>query len=390
MIFDNDDSGHDDPEPDVDLIGDDDGDEVAESQSGLARLGFAARPRPASLELSAAAAALTGSVNTLAARAPSADTVALYRRAWAESTVAAYQADWRRYSIWCDVAGIDDPLGAGPVAVANYVAGLAAQRLTPNTMRRRLAAIGWAHEIADRPSPTADPLVRRVLAGAERTLGTGVDPATPLRLEQLRTLLTRLPIMRERHPAMRRDQLLVALGWAGALRPGELVALDAEHLRFDGDPATTGDGGMLVTVAASKTDQTARGDVVAVPFSQYQLTCPARMALRWTRQHRQGPLFRHVDRHGHHGRRLNAAAVAPLLRRLIADVLGLDSAGFDARSLRAGLATEARHRGVDDARIRRHLRHTAPGERRHHGTTLDIYDRPSDLLNRSALAEAWW
>lgn len=368
---------------------DDDDDEVGEWQAGLRRLGFAARPRAATLQLSPAAAALARPDAAPAARTPSADTVALYRRAWADSTVAAYQADWRRYSLWCDVAGIDEPLAAGALTVANYVAALTAQRLTPATIRRRLAAIAWAHEIANLPSPTADPLVRRVVAGAERSLGTTPDQAVPLSLVNLRDLLVRLPILRANHPAMRRDQLLVGLGWAGALRPGELVALDADHLRFHGDPNTDA-GGLLVTVARSKTDPAAAGDVVAIPYATRQLACPARHALRYLREHRNGPLFRHIDRHGRPRRRLTAAAVAPLLRRLIADILHVDPASYAAASLRAGLATEARSHGVDDARIRRHLRHTAPGQRRHAGTTLDIYDRPGNLLARSALAGEWW
>lgn len=227
-----------------------------------------------------------------------------------------------------------------------------------------------------------------MLAGAERTLGTATDQALPLGLEAMRDLVVRLPIVRAGHPAMRRDQLLVGLGWAAALRPGEFVALDADHLEFGGDPST-GDGGLIVHVTRSETDQTARGDTIAIPYATRQLACPVRYALRWVREHRTGPLFRHIDRHGHPGRRLAPAAVAPLLRRLVGDVLRHDPAGYAAGSLRAGYATEARHHGVDDTRIRRHLRHSIPGQRRRTGTTLDIYDRPDDVLERSGLTGGW-
>ena len=71
---------------------------------------------------------------------------------------------------------------------------------------------------------------------------------------------------------------LLGLGWAAALRPGELVALDADDLSFDGppyDPEAT----MTVYLHHSKTDQDGRGDFVIVPYSSDQATCPASLAL---------------------------------------------------------------------------------------------------------------
>jgi hypothetical protein len=58
---------------------------------------------------------------------------------------------------------------------------------------------------------------------------------------------------------MRSDQLLVALGWASALRESELLALDAEHLQFVGTPDGPDVGGVAIEIPRSKTDLHAAG-----------------------------------------------------------------------------------------------------------------------------------
>ena len=187
---------------------------------------------------------------------------------------------------------------------------------------------------------------------------------------------------------MRRDQLLLALGWAAALRASELVALDVDDLSFVGDP-TRGDGGVLVRIRHSKTDQPGRTEYVAVPFATHFSVCPATMARRWCDARRSGPMFRAIDRHGHPGRRLGVDAVTrnvvrPLIGELlVVDGLPVDPQPYSSHSLRAGFVTEARAHEVPDARIARHTRHAAAGNRR--GGILDVYDRPHDLFERPAL-----
>jgi hypothetical protein len=125
-----------------------------------------------------------------------------------------------------------------------------------------------------------------------------------------------------------------------------------------------------------------------VPYASQYTGDPVRLALTWTRRHRTGPLFRHLDRHGRTGRRLGADAVSRILKGLVADVLRDDPAGYSSHSLRAGFVTEARAHGVPDELIARHTRHARPGQRP--GGILNVYDRPTDLLERSALDPSWW
>lgn len=311
----------------------------------------------------------------------------LVARSIAPSTREAYENDWLEFAAWCHAHGVGDPLDATDVTVAEYVLAQVNQRLAVATIRRRLAAIAFAVQLIGRDSPTHSPLVRRAMVGASRVLTTAQRRAAPLRLDDMRHLVRALPIVRPDHHSMRRDQLLIALGWAGALRASELVALDAEDIVFVGDP-DHGDGGALLRIRRSKTDQAGNVEWVAVPYATSYAGCPVRLALHWTRRHRSGPLFRHIDRHTRPHDRLTPDSVSRLLKPLIVETLQQDPAGYSSHSLRAGFVTDARAHNVPDELIARHTRHARPGHRR--GGILHVYDRPSDLFERPALDPEWW
>lgn len=387
---------HDDRHRNVEVVVDDElaagvddaGDDEGEWLAGLRRAGLPLRTPAAAItsDPSSAVRQLVDDSWQLAATSASADVRALVEASIAESTRAAYEEDWLGFVAWCRVHDLDDPLTATDITVAEYVAELVRARLAMATIRRRLAAIAFAFHLTRRPTPTQSALVTRTLAGAARTLGTSQDRAAPLRLEAMRAIVRGLPIVRAGQPAMRRDQLLVGLGWATALRASELVALDADDLRFRGDP-DRGEGGVLVRIRRSKTDQTAHVEWVAVPYASQWTGCPVRLALTWTRHHRRGPLFRHIDRHGRAQRRLGADAVSRLLKTVVHRVLQDDPGPYSSHSLRAGFVTEARSYGIPDELIARHTRHALPGRRR--ASILDVYDRPDDLLERTAF-DGWW
>ena len=373
------------PTPTDDIDVDDD---AGEWLSGLERVGLPVRHdhrRPTD-----AGDRLPASVSHLVERSwgiehASSGVRALVERSLSPATRDAYEADWLDFVAWCRAAGVADPLDARDVDVAEYVAHLTQARLAVATIRRRLAGIAFAYELMNKVSPSQSSLVRRTVIGAARTLGTAQDRAAPLRLEQMRRLTVGVPIVNAGDHAMRRDQLLVALGWASALRCSELVALDVEDLHFVGDP-DRGDGGVLIRVRRSKTDQAAASAFVAVPYSSQWASCPVRLALSYSRRVRTGPLFRHIDRHGKIHRRLSADAVSRVLKSTITELLDVDATPFRSHSLRAGFVTEARSHGVPDELIARHTRHRHTSTR---NGILDRYDRPTDLLERTPF-DGWW
>jgi integrase len=197
----------------------------------------------------------------------------------------------------------------------------------------------------------------------------------------LRQIITDLPSVRRGTPRglVERDRLLLGLGWAGALRAGELVALDADDLTFDGPPYDP-TAAMTVFLRRSKTDQDGGGDFVIVPYSMHAATCPAALALHAVCEIRSGPLFRHIDRHGTAHGRLAVAAVSRIVKSAVTDVLHRDPAAYSSHSLRAGFITEARRRGTPDHLITIQTRHRTK-------RMLDIYDRPNPIATGSLSAE---
>lgn len=374
-------------EADDDVALDEDADATGEWLVGLRQAGLPVRAAGAPAAPSAAVQRLVGST-----AAVSAGVVDLVRASVAPSTADAYHGDWRNFDLWSEVRGYGRATDATPVVVAEYVAYQVTAGLALSTIRRRLAAIRFIFERDGRTSPTTHPLVQATLGGAARKIPSAQRQAAPLRLRDMRRLVWGLQVARPNHPATARDQLLIGLGWAGALRASELVALDVDDIEFVGDP-DRGDGGLMIHVHGSKTDQHRVGDVVGVPYASIESGCPVRMALRHCRKVRSGPLFRSIDRHGKAHQRLGAEAVTRILRPHIAELLLVDGLPVDdrlysAHSLRAGFVTEARAHGVPDALIARHTRHAHPGDRR--TSTLNRYDRPQDVLERPALDPSWW
>ena len=228
-----------------------------------------------------------------------------------------------------------------------FIAYQVEQGLAMSTIRGRLAAIAHAFRIQAKRSPTSSDIVVRATRNAARRVLEHRRQAAPLRLAEMRSIVTALPIVAPNRPTMRRDQLLVALGWASALRPRELVGLDVDDLTVVGDP-NTGDGG-VIDPGPQRQRRPTGVDWVAVPYATQLHTCPVRMAIAYTAAIRTGPMFRHIDRHGRTRRRLGARAVSDVVRRAVTD----DPADRPRRLQLALPPGRVRHRSPRPRRPRR-------------------------------------
>ncbi|MEZ4339082.1 MAG: site-specific integrase [Sandaracinaceae bacterium] len=188
-------------------------------------------------------------------------------------------------------------------------------------------------------------------------------------VERLRELVTGLEDTR----IGKRDRALLTLGFAGAFRRSELVALDVEDLRFAGE-------GIEVLIRRSKTDQEAEGAEVGIPFGSDPATCPVRSTRAWLEDamHGADALFRSVSRHGRVGGRLSGRDVARIVKRAALRA-GLDPADFAGHSLRAGLATSAAKAGKNDRAIMRQGRWRSRA-------MVDRYVRDAKLLDEDNAA----
>jgi site-specific recombinase XerD len=262
------------------------------------------------------------------------------KRAKAENTLRGYQSDWRDFCAWCETHRLC-PLPADAESVAGFIAERAG-RLKVGSIQRRLNAIAEAHKITGAESPACSPTVRNTMKGIRRTMGTAPKQKSAALTDVIRAMID----VTDGGVIGARDRALILLGFAGAFRRSELVALTIGDCAFSKD-------GLTVTLRRSKTDQDGHGRKVGIPYGSNPETCPVRVLQTWVELAAitEGPLFRAVNRHGHsQPKPLSGIDVARVMKKL-AERAGLDPAEYAGHSLRAGHATSAAIAGASERSI---------------------------------------
>jgi site-specific recombinase XerD len=262
------------------------------------------------------------------------------------ATRKAYASDFKIFSAWCAIHGLA-ALPAAPETVALFLASQAQAGVAASTLNRRLAAIKCAHEAQGHATPTAHKGVTAALKGIRRAKGTAPAKKKAATAELVKEMVRHCP-----HTLVgQRDRALLLLGFAGAFRRAELVALTVADLAFVAD-------GLRVTIRKSKTDQEAAGQVIAIPYGSVWF-CPVTALKRWLAVAgiEAGYLFRAVGKGGRVGEAaLSDKSVAKRVKHY-AGHIGLDSADFAAHSLRAGFVTSAAEAGASIFKMAEVSRH---------------------------------
>ncbi|MDY8111139.1 site-specific integrase [Fulvimarina sp. 2208YS6-2-32] len=274
-------------------------------------------------------------------------------RAYAEAskatnTTRAYASDFRDFAEWCARNEVS-PLPANFGTVAAFLAYSADRGLKASTVSRKASAIRFAHRAKGFPSPTESAEVEVTLRGIRRHLGTAAKQKAPAIATNIAVMLSRAP----NNAHGKRDRALIALGFAGAFRRSELVALNVADLTFT-------DEGVDVMVRRSKTDQEGEGFVKSIPAGN--AIKPVLLLREWIESAgiESGHVFRRVRRGGAVGAEsLTPQSVALIVKRY-AEVSGLDPAAFAGHSLRAGFVTSAAEAGADINRIMDQSGHRDP------------------------------
>src|SRR3974390_689032 len=143
----------------------------------------------------------------------------------AVSTRKAYGTDFRLFKEWCEAKGFSS-LPASPETVAAFLAAETADGTKPSTLARRIAAIRYAHKLAHLDTPTDSEAVKATLRGIRRTMGAAKVRKAPAVAAKVRAMVALAP------PGLKglRDRALLLLGFAGAFRRSELVALDVADI----------------------------------------------------------------------------------------------------------------------------------------------------------------
>ncbi len=298
-----------------------------------------------------------------------------------EATKRAYQRDWSHFADWCRQQQVDPAaLPIHPVLAAAYLASMAAT-LGRSALNGRLAAIAYEHRRRGLAWNAGHPAIRETLQGVGRRHGKPVRPAAALTSVEIRRLLA---TCRDDLAGLR-DQALLLVGFAGALRRSELVAIDHAHLRFEA-------GGVTIRIPRSKGDQEGEGADVTLPRMRDAAgtvsgTCPVRALERWLAKARirRGAVFRGVTAGGRLGDRLSTDGVRHILlsRAKLAELTVHASERLSPHGLRAGFITEAYLAAAPDEAVMAHTRHldhsTMRGYRRRARVTADNPARLLDL-----------
>jgi site-specific recombinase XerD len=286
----------------------------------------------------------------------------------AAATRRAYRSDWQHFADWCAAHALQ-ALPAAPMTVGLYLTAHEAA-LAMATLTRRLSAIALAHRMAGHAFDTKQAAIRDVMRGLRRAKGVAQRHAEALTTPLVRRVLATCASDRLLDV---RDRALLLIGFAGALRRSELVALDVADV-------TVAPEGLRLTLRRSKADQDGAGEVIAIGRTG-TATCPVAAYEQWLTRAglASGRAFRAVDRHGHLGPALSTRAVAQIVQRRAA-AAGLDASAFSGHSLRAGFATSAALHGIEERVIMRQTRHRS-------SAVLRRYIRDGDLFQRNLAAE---
>lgn len=289
--------------------------------------------------------------------APSALVATYSAAAQSTATTRSYDADIRHFK---QHGGV---VPATPAMVAEYLAKFAGT-LAVATLQHRLIAIHRAHTDIGLSSPVMDHLVKRTMQGIRRTMGTKQRRVTALvkddLLEMMGHIDQQLPLKAAR------DKALLLVGFAGAFRRSELVALRYEDMTYY-------ENGLELLIRRSKTDQEGLGRTVFIPYARGS-RCPVKALQNWLDLAGivAGPLFRPVNRHDQIAgdEALTPQSVALIVKSSVRMRAGDDAAKLVAgHSLRAGFVTAAAMAGLQPYQIREQTGHKSD-------VTLARYIRP--------------
>ena len=279
----------------------------------------------------------------------------------AVNTQRAYRADLKDFNGWCTTSG-QIPFPVSPETLAAYVSHLA-DTCKWATINRRLAAISKLHQLNNSETPTQNRIFRIVMEGIKRTKGIRQKQAPAFKLNILKQLLREFDT---EFNANLRNKALLLLGFTGAFRRSELVALNVEDLDFT-------DEGLIISLQKSKTNQYGDYEEKAIFYSPEAILCPVRTLKAWIQKLNKtsDALFVRVRK----GDRITSDRLTDkTVNDLVKTYFGEE---FSAHSLRASFITIAKINGADDSEIMRQSKHKT-------SAMIQRYTRIEDIKKHNA------
>ncbi|MCS4139537.1 site-specific recombinase XerD [Salinibacter ruber] len=285
------------------------------------------------------------------------------RKSNTEKTYSSSLQDFRK---WCNDNGYNW-LPSTEEAIGFYIAERA-EELALATLEVRLAAIATIHreEGFDPPVRKDEGPLQEVWKGIVREKGRDQDSAPRLSLEGLKKVIDQLPEYSagDDGPTGRltlkslRDKALLLVGWAGALRRSELVALQTEDVQFvEGE-------GAKIRIDRSKNDQEGEGHVKGLPYGEDADTCPVTALKEWMQAAQKevgGPFKGDIFRRFYRGQSIaedaiTGQSVTDILKDHLQDT-NLEADEYSSHSLRRGFINRAIVAGAHPRRVKEHSGH---------------------------------
>ena len=280
----------------------------------------------------------------------STDVNILFRDAHTSHTQRAYQKDWQNFCSWC-AEQHRRALPCTPETLAMYLHHLA-KRFKVASIERALAAIARVHRGMGHESPRRAPRVQSEMRSIKQALGCVPRGKHALLVDGIARLVDTCDAGTLRGL---RNRAILVLGFAGAFRRSELVALNIEDLSDDAY-------GLRVQTSRGESCEAGQGQEKGIPFGDHQATCPVLAVRAWLNaaELSAGPVFVGVNRHGCLTRtRLHPCEIARVVQGA-ARAAGLDPDKFAGHSLRSGLMTAAAIAGKPTDAILRQTGHASP------------------------------
>lgn len=292
------------------------------------------------------------------------NTLKYIHAATSSNTRRAYQADIRHFIQW---GGL---LPASSDLVMKYLERHATV-LNPRTLVRKLTSLRNWHLSQGFADPTTHLGVRKTMLGIKHVHGKPKNKAAPITIETLSKWVEYLKSSSRLIDI--RNNALLQIGFFGALRRSELVAMRWEHIRWVPE-------GVEILIPRSKTDQSGEGQFCAIPFGNNKL-CAVKALLAWRDllPHQNDFVFKQITKSG----QIKDDAIKPQHVNIIIKGIAKSSDTpegnlYRSHSLRRGFATEASKRGASFSAIMRQ------GRWRHEVTVLGYIEEGKRFDNNAA------
>lgn len=252
---------------------------------------------------------------------------------------------------------------------------LAESRKKFSTIMVYLSAISKQHKDAGMKSPLLDETIKDRILGIKRRIGTIQKGVDPILISDMKVIVKKMELTAgvKDGAALIRDRALFLVGWFGAFRRSELVAILRNNVSFTKD-------GMKIEIPKSKTDQFGKGMTKAIPAQNNKEICPVEAAKDWLILSPKSRFFlchtgESPGKKTKAGDKLSDKMVDRLVKKYTseAELTGR----FSGHSFRSGFVTSAVKAGKSDRDIMRMTGHKSR-------SSLDKYVRVADEFDRNA------